>query len=958
MKLGRRMDDAPALSSEEIRDVVRETIGFYGTPHVDVESIVRDLEASFQTRIGVSRILSGQDTNWEPWLTSRKADIDWRFWNRYEQYLLEYQGWAAPTLRRLDETTDRVLGLLTDPKRVGAWDRRGMVVGDVQSGKTSNYIGLICKAADAGYQLIVVLTGFHNSLRSQTQIRMENGFLGYDRAASAGSSGGQHAVGVGLIDGRPKANSITTRANNGDFQRKVADQFGIQPGGQPLLFVIKKNQSVLRNLLNWVEWVAGADSRDEQGHAFIRGVPLLVIDDEADQGSVDTKDQEFDEFGTPDMDHNPTAINRSIRRLLHLFDQSAYVGYTATPFANIFIHEKARTAEGGEDLFPRSFIVSLPTPSNHVGPSRIFAYETENGQTRPGLPVMRIVDDHAESQGILETRGWVPPRHRKDHLPRYQSQDRPPPSLREAIHAFVLVIAARLARRRHGEHNSMLIHVTRFTFVQGHVHDQVSQELIEIQRRLRIGDGYADMGIRDELRGLWNRDFLPTSVEVQREESGSHVQAWDEIEPFVPQAALSIKVRLINGYAGEVLDYVSHEAQGLNVIAIGGDKLSRGLTLEGLSISYFLRASRMYDTLMQMGRWFGYRPGYLDLCRLYTTPEMADWFSHIAQASDELRADFDRMAASGGTPRDFGHRVRSHPIMLVTSQVKMRNGQRIEISYQGDISETIDYSRRKEDLAANWNAGLRLVEAGERLGSPLEGSGGGAWVRSGLPASLVLDFLAAYKAHQASKRVIPKLLADYIRAEHEHGRLASWTLLVAAGNSPHSVQIGSEELRLVERSWYLSESNDEGKETQKKSLQQENHFRIRRLVSPVDEMADLTIPERRRAMDLTEQDWKDNPESTKSPPTRPSGPRVREVRDPGQGLIMLYPIDGRDAGLGITQTGKVEPDAAEIPVIGFAISFPKVDPGVASKVQYIVNNLYYRQEVFDASATSPEDDLG
>ena len=146
-----------------------------------------------------------------------------------------------------------------------------------------------------------------------------------------------------------------------------------------------------------------------------------------------------------------------------------------------------------------------------------------------------------------------------------------------------------------------------------------------------------------------------------------------------------ISVREINGTAGDVLDYDAHHATGLNVIAIGGDKLARGLTLEGLTISYFLRASRMYDTLMQMGRWFGYRPGYLDLCRLYTTPDLAEWFQHITEASEELRQEFDHMVAVGGTPKQYGLRVKSHPALMVTSRVKMRHGTELQLSFAASI---------------------------------------------------------------------------------------------------------------------------------------------------------------------------------------------------------------------------------------------------------------------------------
>jgi hypothetical protein len=275
----------------------RRAIEFFGATDVDEKLVVEELERVFAVIIGKERILQDADEAYEPWLPKRKGDINWRFWERYEQFLRE-RGWPEKVLERLDESTDQILGLLTAPDRPGAWDRRGMVVGHVQSGKTSHYNGLIAKAADAGYKLIVVLTGFHNSLRSQTQVRLEEGFLGYDRQAAGpgGPTGRFVPIGVGAIDPTPKADSITTRADNGDFRRSVAQNFGINPGGHPLLFVIKKNGSVLKNLLEWVRFASNA--KDARG-PYVSGVPLLVIDDEADQGSVDTRQQQFDEDGKP-----------------------------------------------------------------------------------------------------------------------------------------------------------------------------------------------------------------------------------------------------------------------------------------------------------------------------------------------------------------------------------------------------------------------------------------------------------------------------------------------------------------------------------------------------------------------------------------------------------------------------------------------------------------------------------
>jgi hypothetical protein len=400
-----------------------------------------------------------------------------------------------------------------------------------------------------------------------------------------------------------------------------------------------------------------------------------MIDDEADHASVDTKEMDFGPDGRPDEDHDPTKINQLIRQILYAFEKSAYVGYTATPFANIFIHESARTVECGDDLFPRSFIVNLPAPSNYAGPVRVFGVPPADGrEAQPPLPLTRTIppDESAE---------WVPPRHRNGHRPNWQGVAEVPPSLSEAIQAFVLVCAVRRARGETRAHNSMLVHVTRFTSVQNAVRDQVHAELDRIATRLRFGERGGSSSVKAALKRLFEEDFQPTTVAVRAEmnEPALRDMSWAEVEPLLSEAATDIRIMEINGTARDVLEYTTHRDTGLNVIAIGGDKLARGLTLEGLSVSYFLRASRMYDTLMQMGRWFGYRPGYLDVCRLYTTDDLINWFEHITQANEELRAEFDHMAAVGGTPREYGLKVMSHPALLVTSRVKMRHGMDMQL---------------------------------------------------------------------------------------------------------------------------------------------------------------------------------------------------------------------------------------------------------------------------------------
>jgi len=948
-------DEASPLPEGWIADVVHQATNMLGVTDIDFNALVAELESSYQTVIGVERSLVSESDGWSPWLNKKKAEVDWFFWDRYQNYLRIEEDWPKQTVDRLDQTTDKILGFISNPEEKGPWDRRGMVVGHVQSGKTSNYVGLICKAADAGYKVIFVLSGFHKSLRSQTQIRLEEGFLGYDRGATMNNQDGRRvSVGVGntLRYGPSKRNadSITTRADDGDFKRNLAKNFGINPGSNPLLFVVKKNGSVLKNLLDWVRWVA--QDKDDEGRPYIKGVPILVIDDEADQGSIDTRAGAFDEKGIPDPEHDPTVLNKRIRQLLHTFEQSAYIGYTATPFANILINEQERNNDEGEGLFPRSFIVSLPTASNYVGPSLIFGLRSADGDGASALPVLREVRDHANSQNPNERDGWIPPRHNKDWVPTCNGVATVPDSLKEAIRAFVIVCTVRALRGDETKHNTMLIHVTRFTAVQNRVVENVQSELTDIQRRLRLGDSESPTPILHELQSLWNQDFMPTMENLHARELAADCAqvTWKQVKDQLVSAALSIEVREINGSAGDVLDYLKHDS-GLNVIAVGGDKLSRGLTLEGLSVSYFLRASRMYDTLMQMGRWFGYRPRFLDLCRLYTTDDIIDWFGHIAEASEELREDFNRMVDSGGTPRDFGHRVQSHPVMMVTSAVKMRHGTAIDLSFQGDCSETVNFWRNEQQLTRNWNAAVTLIKAAEQKdsvatkGTPTSPESG-AWVWKNVDAPAILGFLSDYREHEASKRVKTKLLEEYVRMENASGRLTTWTVFVASGHSKHQYTLGKSSFNLVGRAWKVSS------ETEKLSFINANHYRIGRLLSPADEAVDLTPNEYTEALEKTIMEWEANPDPVQKKckfPSRPSGNAVRRIRDPKYGLLLLYPLDPYDDESGEFQyTDKVEQEAQKVPTLGFGISFPCVEPDKASKVQYVVNNVYWQQEFCDS----------
>jgi hypothetical protein len=883
---------------------------------INSKEMIAEFERDYHTYVGEVLTLQGDEDDWEPWLNKAKTSIKWPYWTRYRTHLLQHENYPKLVVDKIDEATDEILNNLQNPTLEGPWDRRGMADGHVQSGKTTNYAGLICKAADAGYKVIIVLTGFHNNLRTQTQIRLEEAFVGYDITAST-EDRERVPVGVGLISSDPslRVDTITNRSESGDFN--------INPGGRPLVFVVKKNASVLKNLVKYLEYVA--NDKDKKNNPQISKVPLLLIDDEADQGSVDTSRMDFDVEGDPDPDHEPTTLNRLIRKMLFIFSESAYVGYTATPFANIFIHNEAKTDKYGEDLFPRSFITTIPTPSNYIGPEKVFGLIDDDGEPRQlGLPIIRPITDYAASSSLDEKSGWMPAKHDRYHVPIFKGNGTVPSSLREAVFAFMLGCAVRSLRGQENKHNSMLIHVTRFVDVQERVYEQVNRLMRDFKEILTYGVEGSKDELLKELKCLWDDDFIQSNKSIA--DAQCPVHSWADISSQILSVTQSIKVRRINGSAGDVLDYEMHKKKGLNIIAIGGDKLSRGLTLEGLTVSYFTRPSRMYDTLMQMGRWFGYRDGYIDVCRLYAPQGLISWFQHITDASHELRKEFVLMYEMGGTPANYGQRVRSHPVLMVTSQVKMRHSLELTLSYQGAISETIVYSRAGEVVEGNYNAVTRLLDRVNTYAikrqRPIRKNDSssvveGKYLWSQVKTDDVLEFLRQYKSPSKHvRKVNTGLLAEYIEKQVENCDLTNWSVMLAGKNPSESAAVDFADIQ----TGILTRANHPV--FSEAPAMEPNAYRIRRLVSPDDEAWDLTDDQYLYAEELSNIAGKSST----------GGPEIRVARDKSQAMLIIYPLEYQDY---------TAPQGSDKPYIGFAISFPGIQND--KPVKYRVNTVYQGQ---------------
>jgi len=612
------------------------------------ENFFARVKAEFSSRIAI-RLDHGvllEEKNHKKWFKNRKTTLDMKYWLRYENYLMKTKGFSPNVVNTMDDILDELTDLLGDPQLVTGFSRKGLVIGDVQSGKTANYTGLICKAADAGYKVIILLTGTIEKLRRQTQIRLDEGFVGFDSHAM--QQGKQDiSVGVSKYDGSVKAISLTSSTD--DFKLKTAGNmiFDLESVNAPVLFVIKKNVTTLKRLHKWLS------TFNRQGKEKIRH-PLLIVDDESDNASVNTSSD----------DSNPTKTNRHIRDLIELFEKSSYIGYTATPFANIFIDPLTNEDMMTEDLFPKDYIYSLDSPSNYIGARNIF------GEFADKEKIVRELTLEEE----IELSEIIPMNHKKELI-----VDILPEAMIEAIQVFLLTNVIRDLREHDGTHRSMLINVSRFTDVQERLSFIVKGKLKNIQSAARVFSGLPEKEARK------NSEIAKLENIYRKKLSGSEFY-WHEILKGLYKGIGSVEVVVINLKSKDNLDYESYP-DGRRIIAVGGLSLSRGLTLEGLMTSFIYRNTRMYDTMLQMGRWFGYRNQYDDLCKIYLTSESRDWYRQISEATDELREDIKKKHSTGLTPLEFGIRVRSDKnSLLVTARNKMRTSEKRTMSIS--LSET------------------------------------------------------------------------------------------------------------------------------------------------------------------------------------------------------------------------------------------------------------------------------
>jgi len=646
------------------------------------------------------------------WYTGPSAED--RFWPALRKYLLENKGWDEVAIDSVDQASTKIVSNLEPPGRAKI-DTRGLVVGYVQSGKTANYTAVIAKTADVRYKFFVVLAGMTNSLRSQTQARLNQD----------------------LVDLTSSEWIVLTDVEN-DFYpgpHRNVNAFLADHSHQRVLCVVKKNSNVLKRLLMWLK----AASKQS-----LSNCPVLIIDDEADQASVNASRYAEER----------TRINSLLLEILTTLPKAAYIGYTATPFANVFIDPSVP-----EDLYPRDFIIDLPKPDNYFGPERIYGRDLldydEDGAEYEGLDVIRLVD--SSEVPLLKP-------HRSSD--RYGFEPEITQSLENALRYFWMAASARIARGQVDQHSTMLIHTSMYIDIQERFSPLIEQYKRAVVNKLRRRDDQFEQ----ELRTQWQEEqgCLP-AVSM-----GETSISFDQLRSYLTNVVEKADIVVENSRSDRRLSY---EEGGQIQIVIGGNTLSRGLTLEGLIVSFFIRTSNAYDTLLQMGRWFGYRKGYSDLPRIWMTPELMEYFYDLATVEQEIRNDIARYEEDM-TPLQFGIRIKQHPALNITSQLKMQAAVPAEISFDNGYHQTVIFDHKDNNwLLNNQKAVRNLIEniAARNIDPDVNN---GRIVFHNVPVVDILMFFNEYQVHPETRTLQPRLIKGYIRNQNDYGELEQWNVVI------------------------------------------------------------------------------------------------------------------------------------------------------------------------------------
>lgn len=864
----------------------------------DQEAALSEVVKKYENHIGMkgfdSNIIEKQKES-EHWLYKAKSDPNQKHehFEHYKHYLIK-DGFSLKTVQSIETICEKILARCANPKTTANLDqRKGLVIGDVQSGKTANYLGLINMAYDYGYKIVVLLAGLTDSLRVQTQKRTDYGAIG----AISDSIGGTKTeyVGIGEHSHQYYVIPLTDQAHDfGKFIQETSHS-GISDLKKPVVLVIKKNKDILDAVGRKLQ--STLDEMAKHANGNFDSNSILIIDDEADNASINTKKD-----GVP-----PSVINRCIRKIFNNFPVATYVGFTATPFANIFINPED-DASGNKDLFPSDFIVQLHTPSDYFGGRKVFP---KNDDDIPHC--MRLIYGTEDN--------FFPVIHKRDAQFNEMAE-----SLKQAIHCFLINNVIRTIRGQKTKHRSMMINITRFNDVQSRILYKVQDYIDEITNAVE------QTALKSEKVFTANKELCKIHDLFLKDEFYRDVRngfddyekvSWKKIQRGLLEEIKQIQIVVINSRNGQAnkfdkngkqkrFDYDDYKKEGARVIAIGGLVLSRGLTLEGLMVSYYSRNATAYDTLLQMCRWFGYRPKYEDLCRIYMTQTNMANFSAVLDAIENLKEQFKEMEIKGKKPSDFGLMVKESPdtletSLLITSRNKMRGTDEVivQLNYGGVAADTSKLDLRKEINDYNKKLiidFLNKIEVNKMVDKKYIG-------KKNVEKDLVADFVSKLKIPYVNKKFDVEGLSKYI-AKSEI--FTNWDIVVAVGDSDRTFDFGKLKTHAVYRQFHFDEHN----------------FRIgrnnNRVMEPSIFKFGLTIEQ----LQLIEKRHEENPEHEDL--------IVKDFlcEERERPLLIIYPIDlktnydseknNKKKSLQIDPQKQEKKDAlGENLLFAFAIGFPK-----------------------------------
>ena len=733
----------------------------------DLEEIVESYEINIGVKAFEPDSLISPSVS-SKWFEEKKKQSNRKhlYWNRYVDYLRDDKDFDESTIEVLEKSTEEILSFCANPtpQLNEIKKRKGLVVGDVQSGKTANYLALINMACDYDYKLIIVLAGLTDSLRVQTQERLDEGFIG--AISNTIGSSNIKFIGVGL--GNKERYAVTLTNLDKDFKKDSMSALNNTSAdyNKPVVLVVKKNKSTLENVREWLK--PGADGVTDH---------ILIIDDEADNASVNTKKEE----------ENPSTINALIRDLYNNFPKASYVGYTATPFANIFINPDDEDVY--KDLYPSDFITLLKTPTSYFGAEKVFGVNND-GKTR----FIREIDE--EETNFLQVN------HKKDDLFMDICD-----SLKESIQSFFINNVIRTKRGKPYSHRSMMINISRFNKMQSNIKYKVVEYVNNLKNVIMQTSFMSkEKFLRNkDMLSMYNMYMTSDYYNLLREEV-----SWEDIQSHLSYEAERMKVIVVNRLKDEEkLDYRSLKDVGARYIVIGGFVLSRGLTLEGLMISYYSRNGSAYDSLLQMCRWFGYRQKYEDLCRVYMSHINVENFCAVIDATNDLKQQFREMKKQQKTPDQFGLMVKTCPDVLNTLLVTSRNKSRTAIDRTITLNfscQTIDTSKIYWDKTINkQNLEVIRYELEKKLGNLQEING--RFMYRGVEKDIITSIISKLSIPFENSKFDISAICKFLEST---GRLDLWDVVIATGNeSKPTFDFGGKKINCVQRSFDYRASDNE-----------------------------------------------------------------------------------------------------------------------------------------------------